>query len=465
MRQSRRRQAGDTDVTAPRTQAQATPQATQSTAPMRSSSVGPGRPKEERCSKAVCLAVKAELRRVKAQLKDAQTALTRERSQRATLMAGEIRSFKVERDEALHELDVLRNEHQMALKVRRFAQRLVVQLTDDKHELIDQKAKLAEDLWSTKSELAGQAKEAVSRARSASRDNRERDMQMRRIKEDGRLQGLGEAAAKLEAASAQVKDARDRAQRAEAAAQVTAEKEFARCQASIEAVVEAAKEQLAEAEAATACALHEAHKAREEADAEALAAEAARAAKDDAERAGLASERRAKRDRTKMLKAFGHEVVPTNVRSVDEWATLGYEARRKAGQRHRAWLKRYLETNSFRSCDIADVLDSLGLVEPLAKTKPFFNIHFFEVRALMKSLEEEHFGLAFGLFMHYDMRLTMPKLLQVSRWRRRSTTTTPTGTCRSPYCTTPSSRMKSSWCRDSSRPSASSYRRFASWRQ
>ena len=85
----------------------------------------------------MCLAVKADLRRVQAQLKDAQTALTRERSQRATLMAGEIRSFKVERDEALHELDVLRNEHQMALKVRRFAQRLVVQLTDDKHELID----------------------------------------------------------------------------------------------------------------------------------------------------------------------------------------------------------------------------------------------------------------------------------------------------------------------------------------
>ena len=222
---------------------------------MRSSSVDPGRPKEERCSKAVCLAVKAELRRVQAQLKDAQTVFERERSQRATLMAGEIRRIEVERDEALRELDVLRNEHQMALKVRRFAQRLVVQLTDDKRELIDQKAKLAEDLWSTKSELAGQAKEAFSRARSASRDNRERDMQMRRVKEDGRLQGLGEAAAKLEAASAQVKDARDRAQRAEAAAQVTAEKEFARCQASIEAVVEAAKEQLAEAEAATACAL------------------------------------------------------------------------------------------------------------------------------------------------------------------------------------------------------------------
>ena len=122
-------------MTAPRTQA--TPQATQSTAPIRSSSVGPGRPKEERCSKGVCLAVKAELRGVQALLKNAQTVLKRERSQRATLMAGEIRRFKVERDEAHRQLDVLRNEHQMALKVRRSAQRLVVQLTDDKHELID----------------------------------------------------------------------------------------------------------------------------------------------------------------------------------------------------------------------------------------------------------------------------------------------------------------------------------------
>lgn len=123
----------------------------------------------------------------------------------------------------------------------------------------------------------------------------------------------------------------------------------------------------------------------------------------------------AKRDRTKMQAAFEHALVPTHVRSIDEWAALGTEARRKAGQRDRARLKRYLEANSFRSCDIADVLDSLGLVKPLAKTKPFFTIHFFEVRILMKSLQEEHFGLAFGLFMHYDMRLTMPKLLQVSQ--------------------------------------------------
>ena len=79
-------------MTAPGTQA--TPQATQSTAPMRSSSVGPGRPKEERCSKGVCLVVKAELRGVQALLKNAQTVLKRERSQRATLMAGEIRRMR-----------------------------------------------------------------------------------------------------------------------------------------------------------------------------------------------------------------------------------------------------------------------------------------------------------------------------------------------------------------------------------
>ena len=59
---------------------------------MRSSSVG--RPKEERCSKGVCLVVKAELRGVQAQLKNAQTVLERERSQRATLMAGEIRRMR-----------------------------------------------------------------------------------------------------------------------------------------------------------------------------------------------------------------------------------------------------------------------------------------------------------------------------------------------------------------------------------
>ena len=84
-------------------------------------------------------------------------------------------------------------------------------------------------------------------------------MQMRRVKEDGRLQGLREASDKIEAASAQVKDARDRAERAEAAAEAAAEEEYAKCQTSIEAVVEVAQKQLAEAEAATACAMREAH--------------------------------------------------------------------------------------------------------------------------------------------------------------------------------------------------------------
>ena len=64
---------------------------------------------------------RAELRRVQAQLKDAQTAPARAVAGE-TLMAGDIRRFKVERDEALRELDVLRNEHRRASEVRRSAQ-------------------------------------------------------------------------------------------------------------------------------------------------------------------------------------------------------------------------------------------------------------------------------------------------------------------------------------------------------
>eukprot|EP00965_Chrysotila_dentata_P062424 2068854-Pleurochrysis_carterae.AAC.1 len=41
--------------------------------------------------------------------------------------------------------------------------------------------------------------------------------------------------------------------------------------------------------------------------------------------------------------------------------------------------------------------------------------HMRRVRDLMASLEREHFGAGFGLFLHYEMHLTLDKILLITQ--------------------------------------------------
>ena len=49
------------------------------------------------------------------------------------------------------------------------------------------------------------------------------------------------------------------------------------------------------------------------------------------------------------------------------------------------------------------------------KEQPFFEQHFEHVQALVKRLEEEHFGESFGIFLHYEMNLTFEKILRLTQ--------------------------------------------------
>ena len=65
--------------------------------------------------------------------------------------------------------------------------------------------------------------------------------------------------------------------------------------------------------------------------------------------------------------------------------------------------------------DIAEAIEQEQLTERVWRTKPFFKLHFDAVEVMMKRLEKEDYGIVFGLFLHYEMRLTYDKILRLGQ--------------------------------------------------
>lgn len=183
-----------------------------------------GRPRE-RCSKLTCAAVQEDLRRVSAELRLARGELERERQQRSVLMTGDIRRLEVERKE----LKQVRLECRQAIKARTFSDKLVTSLVEDNRALVDIKAQLSAEISTLRSELAFNASTEVTRLRGEARDSRERERQVRRVREEGRAEGRRDAQNELAVASQRANAAEERAMRAEAAAEerVKAEQKMA----------------------------------------------------------------------------------------------------------------------------------------------------------------------------------------------------------------------------------------------
>ena len=47
------------------------------------------------------------------------------------------------------------------------------------------------------------------------------------------------------------------------------------------------------------------------------------------------------------------------------------------------------------------------------KEREFFTEHFNRVKELVNGMEEREFGETFGLYLHYELRLTFDKILRV----------------------------------------------------
>ena len=231
------------------------------------------------------------------------------------------------------------------------------------------------------------------------------------------MQTAAAAASRREASTARLWGRESRKLGAEAVAEAVA--------AAAERQVERAKRQMQDANRRAADA---------EERAEIAQAETVAARQEALEERGCAQELEAERDLAKyneMLRA--RQVVRANGklgalasrvaqlqagsiaadRTSDEWAALRLEARWKAEQRERDSLRSFLASHAWRAKDLAVVLAETGMLANLFETKEGWAVYFPKVKALHAKLEHDSYGIRFGLYLHYEMKLTLVKLQEI----------------------------------------------------
>ena len=327
-----------------------------------------------------CLACREELRSAREDIRKLTLALENERQSRAEYLKGDLRRLEAQVAELLRERDWYSNE-----------------LRNTKNRYNDESSH-GKFLGSQIEHLKCEVSESASRittltkdlfAATCARTARHRATAERKALQQAVVTAAGNAKAKAEAralAAAQRNARLRRLSHEEAAEKVC----------NIELELEAAREAAAEA-------LEDYHAEQE-------AAEEARKETSDAKYAKVLVERQLKRalatsERLSRPKATGL--------SVDEWAKLQDEARWKKGQRDRASLAAHLKKVRPRVEDIAQVLGELELFEPLVDTKEGTLVYYKRTSALIAKLETEYWGIEFALFLHYEMRLSQKKALQM----------------------------------------------------
>ena len=100
-------------------------------------------------------------------------------------------------------------------------------------------------------------------------------------------------------------------------------------------------------------------------------------------------------------------------RTEAEWAALSEDAKRTAARRERAYLTQVFESHPWRPSDISFALGATSYVKEVFKEREFFTEHFNRVKELVDGMEEREFGETFGLYLHYEMRLTFDKILRM----------------------------------------------------
>ena len=304
------------------------------------------------------------------------------------LVQGEVRAVRVALDEKTQENKRLETERAAAKSSRLHADRTARALAEENSMLLATVGELSASYAS----LMGKHASAVRRANLESRQAslRERNLQaaLTRVKamSEGRVLKADEEA---EAAQLAEQEASERALVAE--------------------------QRVEEAQARADDAVADAKAAREAADAADVAADDA-AYVESVLKAKLARETaRAEKHKQAASDARAEALRGPRDRSVDEWAALDREALYKAEQRERLYLSEFLKSHAWRMKDIAAALDELNLVSELFDTEPFYNVYHRRVEALMSRLEQEEYGEVFGMFLHYEMNLTMDKIHRLNQ--------------------------------------------------
>ena len=89
-------------------------------------------------------------------------------------------------------------------------------------------------------------------------------------------------------------------------------------------------------------------------------------------------------------------------------------ASRKAAERERNGLRGFFRSHTWRTVDLAFVLAELGFLRDIVfETKEGFTLYMGEVRKLHTKLEQQDYGIRFGLYLHFEMKLTLANIQHV----------------------------------------------------
>ena len=216
------------------------------------------------------------------------------------------------------------------------------------------------------------------------------------------------AALEVEAAEAAVEAAEAAAEEAAEAAEAAAEA----AEAAAESRVEQLEEQLAAAR-------QEAAAARESMEEESALA-VARARQEGVDEGAADREYsemllRRKVERAKH-KAATVELARPKGRSAAQWSGLSMESARKARSRERDALEAlFVGSRAWAVSDVVDVLGDLDLLPEIFKSRQITELHVAEVRKIMARFESEDVGISFGLYLHFEMSLSLDRIRDITQ--------------------------------------------------
>ena len=99
--------------------------------------------------------------------------------------------------------------------------------------------------------------------------------------------------------------------------------------------------------------------------------------------------------------------------SAEEFAQLSRVAQRKENQRDRDLWREFLPEGR-RLEPLIDVLDGQGRLGELFKLAKVQTLHLTGLAEFVTKIEQEHYGVSFGLFCHFELGLTMDKILRLT---------------------------------------------------
>lgn len=386
-----------------------------------------------------CSELKAELLKCRSELDATRQQLENERASRASYLAGDIRRYESQFKEFQDLIESERVHYRHLISNNKTYLTQAKKLGTEREKMLEEIATLRSDLLLAKREIRNLRKDAADHARSQRelrRELRRENLDLEAYAKKAEAVGesfFNEAALQVEEARLHSKYADRQLKKAEslvAAAErrasmkehklltkeACAEDRAARVERRMQRTIEVCDQAVVAAEAELRAAEDDAHAARREAMEEAAHAQEAQASKSMSEYQNLLLQRqvdRAKEKADRLQKCFKDLVPISCERTAEEWTTLCDDARRKAAQRERIALRNFFSSHGWRAQDLATVLEELGMLRELFNTKEGQHIFFERVKELHNKLESSNYGLRFGLFLHFEMRLTMAKIQQI----------------------------------------------------